>query len=295
MAMQRIKDIGQKWMLPFGLELFGSLLVAIGVYNFAVNAGFPMTGFTGLALIAYRLRGLPIGVTTIILNLPVAILCWRLLGRGFLLRSLRTMIISSLMIDYLAPLLPVYQGSRLLAAICTGVIAGFGYATIYMQNSSTGGMDFITMSIKSLHPHVALGKIIFVADALIILLGGLLFKDVDGIIYGMLLSYIFGQMVDKTMYGINSGKLALIVTEQGDRVAGIIDAEIGRGSTLLKAAGGYRGRQKEVVMCACNSKQMYQVQKSVRKAEPGAFIVILESNEVHGEGFRTLLLGERTD
>ena len=75
MAMQRIKDIGQKWMLPFGLELFGSLLVAIGVYNFAVNAGFPMTGFTGLALIAYRLRGLPIGVTTIILNLPVAILC----------------------------------------------------------------------------------------------------------------------------------------------------------------------------------------------------------------------------
>ncbi|MEA4893115.1 MAG: YitT family protein [Peptococcaceae bacterium] len=275
------------------MELLGGFLVTVGVYNFAVYAKFPMTGFTGLALIAYRLWGLPIGISTIVLNIPVALLCYRLLGRGFFLRSFRAMVLSSLMIDYLGPLLPAYQGSRLLAAICTGVIAGLGFAIIYMQNSSTGGMDFITMSLKSLYPHVSLGKLIFCADAGIVLAGGLIFHDVDGIIYGMIITYLFAVVVDKTMYGVNSGKMALIVTDRGEEVAALIDESSGRGSTLLKAVGGYQKEHKDVVMCACNNKQMYQVQKAVRQKDPGSFIIILESNEVHGEGFRPILLGER--
>ena len=282
----------KKEFFSIGMELLGGFLVAIGVYNFALYASFPMTGVTGLAMIAYRLWGLPIGVVTILINIPVALLCWRLLGRGFLLRSLRAMTLSSLMIDYLAPLLPAYQGSRLLAAICVGVIAGLGYAVIYMQNSSTGGMDFITMSLKSLKPHISLEKLSFVADASIVLAGGLIFQDVDGIIYGMIIAWLFGAVVDKTMYGINSGKMALIVTDRGEEMAAVIDEVSGRGSTLLKAVGGYRKERKDVVMCACNNKQMYQVQKAIRHKDPDSFMVILESNEVHGEGFRPILLGQ---
>ena len=109
-----------------GIELLGSLLIAIGIYNFALHANFPMTGFSGISIILYRLFDLPVGATTIVLNIPVALICYRLLGKGFFFRSLRCMVISSLMIDFIGPLLPVYQGSRLLAAICTGVFGGFG-------------------------------------------------------------------------------------------------------------------------------------------------------------------------
>ena len=94
------------------------------------------------------------------------------------------MILSSIMIDYVAPLFPVYTGDRLLAALCTGVFGGIGYALIYSKNSSTGGSDFIIMAVKAIKPHLSLGKIAFWSDVGIILVGGILFRDIDGIIYG---------------------------------------------------------------------------------------------------------------
>ncbi len=275
------------------MEFIGSFLVAIGIYNFAVHAEFPMTGFSGIAIILNRLIHLPVGIGTILLNIPVAIFCYKLLGKRFFLRSMWCMILSSVMIDYVAPFLPTYNGSRLLAAICTGVIAGYGYALIYMQNSSTGGADFITMAVKALRPHLPLGKIILIFDLLIILLGSAIFRDIDGLIYGAIVSYLFAVVVDKVMYGVNAGKLALIVTSDGKKIASVIEETCQRGSTLLKAEGGYQQDKKDVVMCACNNKQMYEVQTAVKKADPNSFVIVLESNEVHGEGFKMLQFGEQ--
>lgn len=287
------KLTSKRWVTDVAVELIGSFLVAIGLYNFALFAEFPMTGFSGIAMILYRLFGLPIGITTIVLNIPVAIICYRLLGRGFFLRSVRCLIISSLMIDYIAPLLPVYSGDRLLAALCTGVFGGLGYAMIYMRNSSTGGSDFIIMSVKALKPHISLGKIAFLSDVGIILVGGMIFKDVDGIIYGMIINYFFAIVVDKVMYGINSGKVALIVTQHGDAVANMIDETSGRGSTLISAKGGYKRLDNNVVMCACSNKEMFSIEKAVKQIDPQSFIIIMESNEVVGEGFRNTRVAER--
>lgn len=275
------------------MEILGSALVAAAIYNFALNANFPMTGFSGISIILYRLTNLPIGLSTILLNIPVAILCYRLLGKQFFISSLRCTLISSVFMDYLAPLFPVYDGSRLLAALCTGVIGGIGYAIIYMQNSSTGGMDFITMSIKAISPHIPLGKIVFAADTAIVLIGGILFKDIDGIIYGMIVSFLFSTVIDKMMYGINAGKLTLIVTDHGQRICDVIDKCCQRGSTILEGQGGFYGNKKQVVMCACSNKEMYAVQTAVKEADPDSFLIILESNEVHGEGFHMLKIGEK--
>ena len=256
-----------------GMELLGSVFIAIGTYNFAVASHFPMTGFSGIALILNRLFQLPIGISIIVLNIPVAILCFRLLGRQFFLRSLRAMIISSVMIDYLAPLLPVYEGNRMLSAICTGVLGGFGYAVIYMQNSSTGGTDFIIMAVRGLEA-LSLGKVLL-SDVGIILLGGIIFRDMDGIIYGMIINFLFALVVDKVVYGINAGKMTLIVTEHGQKVTEVIDTCCGRGSTILKGVGGYRMDEKQVVMCACNNKQMYFVQKAVKEMHLASFYFIV--------------------
>ncbi|KAI4452735.1 hypothetical protein C823_007320 [Eubacterium plexicaudatum ASF492] len=156
-------------------EFIGSVFVAIGIYNFAVQAEFPITGFSGIALILYRLFAVPIGLSTILLNIPVAFLCYRLLGRNFFISSVRCMILSSALIDYVAPLFPVYEGSRLLAALCTGVFGGIGYALIYTRNSSTGGSDFIIMAVKAVKPHLSLGNIAFWSDVGIILQVGFCF------------------------------------------------------------------------------------------------------------------------
>ena len=289
------KIFGKNWLADTAVELVGSALTGIAVYNFAVPAGFPMTGFSGLALIAFRLWHIPIGWMTILLNIPVAILCYRLLGRGFFFRSLRCMLLSSLFIDYVAPLLPLYTGGRLLAAICTGVIGGIGYAIIYLRNSSTGGSDFIVMAVKAVRPHVQLGTIIFATDAVIILLGGIIFRDFDEVIYGLIIDYIYAIVTDRIMYGMNAGKLALVVTDRGKETADRIDELVGRDTTIIEARGGYRLDHRDVVMCACSTKEMLTVERAVKDVDANAFTVILESNEVLGEGFKNFRVAEKVE
>ena len=272
-------------------ECLGSILIAVGLYNFAVQAEFPMTGFSGISILLYHFLHIPIGFSTIMLNIPVAILCYRLLGKKFFISSVRCMLISSVIIDYVAPLFPVYTGSRLLAALCTGIFCGMGYAIIYIHNSSTGGLDFIIMAVKVLRPHLSLGNIAFLGDLCVILVGGLLFRDIDGVIYGIIVSYILSIVVDKVMYGANAGKMALIVTEHGKQVCDEIDKACQRGTTILDARGGYQESKKDVVLCACSKKEMYQIQKAVKAVDPQSFVIILESNEVHGEGFHMVQFG----
>lgn len=282
-----------KWIKQFLTEILGSFFVAIAIYNFALNADFPMTGFSGISIILNRLFAFPIGLSNILLNVPVALFSYRFLGKRFFISSLRCMLISSIFMDYLAPLFPVYEGSRLLAALCTGTIGGIGYAMIYMQNSSSGGMDFITMSIKAINPYIPLGRIIFVTDITIVIIGGILFQDMDGIIYGMIISFLFSTVIDKTMYGFNAGKLALIVTDHGQKICNLIDKCIQRGSTILEGQGGFQNNKKQVVMCACSNKEMYSIQKEIKEIDPDSFLIILESSEVHGEGFHMLKIGEK--
>lgn len=269
------------------VDVVASILIAIGLYNFALNANFPVSGFSGIAIILYHLFGLPVGAGSILLNIPVSIFCYKFLGKKFFLKSLKTMIISSFFIDYVAPMFPAYEGDRLLAALCMGILCGIGYAMIFMRGSSTGGQDFISVAIKKVKPHMTLGIISFAIDLCTIFLGTILvFKDVDGLIYGLIVTYLLAIVMDRIMYGIDEGKMTLIVTEHGDEVAKRIDEYSGRGSTILQGMGSYSKAPKDVVMCACNNKQMYTIKKMVHEIDPKAFTIIVESNEVVGEGFK---------
>ena len=149
--------------LNFLLQTLGCLISAAGIYSFAVAAGIPVTGVAGISAILYRLFGVPMGLSNVLINIPIILCTYKLLGRAFFLRSVYCMILFAISTDYVLPLLPVYQGDRLLATICAGVVGGIGDALIYMNNSSTGGLDFITMAIKARHPYLAFGNITFAA------------------------------------------------------------------------------------------------------------------------------------
>lgn len=277
------KEIGMDILI----DIAAGMVIAIGIYNFALYANFPVAGFSGMAIILYHLLGIPVGAGTIILNVPVAIFCYKFLGRTFFLKSVKSMVISSFLMDYVSPLLPVYEGDRLLAALCMGVLTGIGYALIFMRGSSTGGQDFISVAIRKVKPHMTLGVITFVLDMLTILLGSVIvFKDVDGFIYGLIVTYLMATVMDRIMYGIDEGKMTLIVTDKGKEVAGKIDEYLDRGSTIIRGTGSYTGQEKDIVMCASNNKEMYTIKRLARKVDPKSFTIIMESNEVVGEGFK---------
>lgn len=268
------------------IDIVAGILIGIGVYNFAANSGFPLAGVSGIALIFYRLIGVPIGMGSILLNIPIVLGCYKTLGKEFFIRSVRSLLITSFLTDYIAPLFPVYSGDRMLAAICTGIFSGLGYAMIFMNNSSTAGMDFVSMAIRTKRPHISLGKIVFVLDFIIVLLGGVVFRDVDATIYGLIITYLLSYVIDKIMYGIDAGKMTFIITENGQAVVDVIDRYIERGATILHGHGSYTKKDKEIVMCACNNKQMYIIKKMIKEVDKKAFIVVLESNEVVGKGFK---------
>ena len=281
----------KKWVNSL-LETLGCFISAMGVYTFAVAAGVPVTGVAGISAILYRLFGVPMGLSNVLINIPIILVCYKLLGRAFFLRSVRCMFFFALFTDYVLPFLPVYEGDRLLATICGGVVGGIGDALIYMQNSSTGGLDFITMAIKSKHPHLPFGNITFGAALAIILLNGVVFQDIDSVICGLILSFLSSYVINRMMFGFSSSMLAMIVTEHGKMVCDIIDEVAERGSTILQGRGGYQGDEKDVVLCACSNKQLYAIEKAVKKQDPACFIIMLQSNEVHGEGFKRLELGK---
>ena len=274
------------------LEAIGCFISALGIYSFAVAAGVPVTGVTGICAILYRLFGLPIGIATIVLNIPIVLFSYKKLGRAFFLRSLFCMVMFAVYTDTILPNWPVYQGDRLLATICGGVIGGIGDALIYMQNASTGGLDFVTMAIKVKHPHLPFGNLTFAAALAVIVLNGIVFHDVDSVIYGLLFNYLVAAVINKVMFGFASSMLALIVTDNGKAACEEIDRVADRGSTILHGQGGFNGAPKDVVLCACSNKQLYEIEQAMKQLDPHCFIIMLQSNEVHGEGFRRLELGK---
>ena len=283
-----MKSKAKTFLIDILLDIVGGCFIAIGVYNFAVASGFPVAGISGICRVLLFWK-IPIGTMTTILNIPIILICYKLLGKQFFLRSIKTMLISNILMDWVVPLFPIYQGDMMLSCICMSVFSGIGYALIYMRDTSTGGADFVLMAIHKAKPHISVGKIIIVMDFIIVIIGGILMHgNIDKIIYGLIGTYILSFVVDKLMYGVDAGKLALIVTEKGPQIAAKIDELSQRGATLIKAEGSYTGREKEVLMCACNNKEMYTIQEAVKKVDSSAFLVTMESNEVRGKGFKPI-------
>lgn len=129
-------------------DIIGGALYAAGIYSFISAANFAPGGIAGLSIILNHYLKIPIGVGMLLFNIPVSLLTLKFLGKKFFFASIKSMVIVSLLTDLVFPLLPVYTGEPLLAALFGGLLSGIGLALIYSRNSSTGGTDFIIMSLR---------------------------------------------------------------------------------------------------------------------------------------------------
>ncbi|MBQ7147346.1 MAG: YitT family protein [Pseudobutyrivibrio sp.] len=284
MSAEKRKEL----LIDILMDALSGLCIGIALYNFAADAKFPLTGLSGIAMIFYQYWGWKIGIATIIMNIPLIVWAYKILGKKFLLKSFKTMAIGTVMMDFVAPHVPrINIGNLLLNAIVVGVFTGLGYALVYMRNSSTGGADFIMMIIKAKHPHMSLGRIFFIVDVVIIVIDTIAYAhSFEALCYGFVISYIGSLVVDKVMISADSGMMCMIVTNKAEAIADAIDKAVERGTTIFTAKGGYRGDERQVLMCACSDKQMYQVNRVAKKIDVDAFIVIMESKAVYGEGFK---------
>ena len=184
---------------------------------------------TGLALILNYLTGFPVGTLTLLFNIPLVLISYKAVGKRLLLKSAKTMVIASFFLDAVFPVLPVYSGSRLMAALCSGVFLGCGMGLFYIRGSSSGGIDFLTLTIKKKKPYLSIGVITMAIDLAVILLGWPVFGDVDAALYGLTATGISAIVLDKILYGTGAGTLAIVITEQGAAVTEKIRENVRRG------------------------------------------------------------------
>ena len=273
-------------LLDILCDIIGSILYAGGIHCFAQMANFATGGVSGLALIMKHLWNLPVGVMTIVMNIPLVIISWKIVGKKYVFKTMKTMVFTMIFLDVIFPFIPMYTGNRLTAALYSGLCMGSGMAFFYMRGSSSGGSDFISMIVKVRHPFISLGIVTAITDFLVIMLGWPVFKDVESVLYGIVNSFAASIVIDRILYGVGAGKMVLIITTRTEELIDKISEMTDRGATIIKAIGSYTKEDKDIILCACSKSQTYTITSLAHEVDAGAFVMVTETSEVFGEGFK---------
>ena len=194
-------------------DLVGSVLYAAGIVCFVNPANMAPGGMSGVAILLNYLWGLPIGTMTIVLNIPLLILSYLFLGKSLTLKTVKSLVISSLMVDLvMAKYAPVYVGDRMIGGVFGGVLMGAGLAIIFLRGSTTGGTDIISFLVKKWYPHVPIGRMIMVVDCIIIGVSVLVFGNLESALYGLISLYCCSMVIDSIIYGLDKGSMVMVVS-----------------------------------------------------------------------------------
>lgn len=265
--------------------ILGCTLFALGFNLFLQPNGLNAGGISGLAMAIVRL--LPfgsVGTVTALINLPLFAIGGKKIGRRFLLGSLFGMMVSAVLIDLFSLLTPV-RIEPLVATLYGGVLCGAGLGLVFTAGMTTGGSDIIVRLLKLKWRNLPIGTINILFDLLVVVITGLVYRDVAGALYCGITIYIVGQVVDAVVYRFDYSKVVLIISEHYLEMARLIGQELDRGATFLYSQGSYSGRPGKVVLTAVKRQQLAELKQLVTDIDPNAFIIVQEAHQVLGDGF----------
>ena len=244
-------------------------------------------GITGVAqIINHFIPAAPVGVTVIVLNIPLFLLGWRLLGGKLLLGSLYAMFVSSVFIDLFTPLYDWQPMDPILACIFGGLLLGGSLGFVFQQGATTGGTDLAARLLKLRLTWLPMGKLIMAVDLVVIVLVALVYQTLNTMLYGLVSLYISSIAMDGILYGMDQAKVAYVISDKNDDIANVLVKDLDRGVTILQGKGAYTGTEKQVLMCAFKQREIASIKNLVKEIDPDAFLIVCPAHEVLGEGFR---------
>ena len=270
------------WILA---TVLGSAIFAFGFAIFLAPGDLNAGGISGLAMIVVEVLGVgSVGALSILLNLPLFILGGMKIGKRFFFGSMIGMVLSSVLIDLFA-LYSIPMPEPLLAVLYGGVICGIGLGMVFVSGTSTGGSDILIRLLKLKYRNVPIGQISMIFDGLIVVLTGLVFRDISKALYSGITVYLSGKVVDAMVYNFDYSKVALIISSEYEAIAQAIGRDLDRGATFLIAEGSYSHAPKKVVLAAVKKQQLAELKELVVHIDPNAFIIVQEAHQVLGDGF----------
>ena len=267
----------------------GSGLMAAAVTWFYDPRGLVTGGVTGLAIVvkyvteAFVPGGIPLGVSTFLLNIPIFIWAYLQRGRAFLMRTLFSTVCLSLWLTVL-PVYEVEPQDYLLCAVAGGILTGAGIGLVLRAKSTTGGADLLAVLIHRYLPHRTVVEILLVLDAAVVLSGFGVF-GATAAMYALIAVYITSRVSDRLTEGVKFAKGAFVITNQEKQVAGAVMEKLHRGVTSLTARGMYSEKARGMLYCIVSQKQLVRLKEIVYEVDPEAFITVTDVREVLGEGF----------
>lgn len=277
-ALQLLRD--------YALIALGCLIFALGFDLFMEPHSVNVGGVSGVAMLLVEVTGIgSVGVFTAILNVPLFLMGYKVLGKRFFFGSLFGMLASSLFLDVCSSI-PAPQTETLLGALFGGVMSGIGLGLVFMGHASTGGSDIVVRLLKRKFRDLKIGRLMLMVDLVVVTLTGIVFRDISKALYSVVILYVSTEVMDAILYGLDYSTVALIITERYDEVYAAIGNQLDRGATFLDGRGGYTGTPKTVIMTAVSRRQVSDLKQLVQSIDPNAFMILQEAHQVLGEGFK---------
>lgn len=268
-----------------GIITLGAVIYALAFDWFVAPNQIAMGGVTGLAQIVNALVPvLPVGVLSILVNVPLFLAGWRLLGGRLLVSSLYAMAVSSLAIDVIAWMHTFPPMDPILATLYGGAGMGVGLGLVFSQGATTGGTDIIGKLLKLKFPWLPIGKLVMIPDMVVVILAAVVFGTVNAALYGLIQMYLLSKVMDMILYGWDTSRVAYIITDRWEEtVQGLLD--MNRGVTLLQGKGACTGAEKQVLLVAFRQREIVPIKRMLREIDPKAFFIVCDAHEILGEGF----------
>ncbi|MEG0049107.1 MAG: YitT family protein [Clostridia bacterium] len=265
--------------------IIGSVLGALAYPMFLVPNHIAPGGLTGLATVLNFLFKVPVGMTSLLLNIPLFILGYRSMGRVFAVRSLFATVIFSVLIDILP--VPAITQQPFLGALFGGLLMGLGLGLILRGGATTGGSDMVARMIHSRFAHISVGAILFFIDCCVVAMAGF-FIEIEYALYAFISLYAGSKVIDMVMVGLSREKACYVISDEWQAVKTEVMEQLNRGVTVLSAEGGYSGEKKPVLLCVLSAQEVGLLKAIVLAKDERAFVFISDAYEVLGEGFRKL-------
>ena len=284
-----LKQKAKKQVKKYLVVVLGVLIYAIGFQFFMYPNSIVAGGVVGIAMIINRLTGLPVGVLTIIMNVPLFIIAWRHFGLDFMIGSLVGMGLSSIAVDLFAMTGFAATSDPLLGSIIGGVIKGFGLGLIYYVGATSGGIDIVAKLLRQRFAQINFGTLVLFMDVVIILAYAVILKKYDSAMYSMIGMFVVSKVIDLVLYGIDNSNICYIISENSDEIVGeILSGHMRRGVTILEGEGAYSHRKKDIIMCVIKRTQIGEIRNLVKAIDENAFFIVVDAKNVFGNGFENI-------
>ncbi len=264
----------------------GCVLYSAAIRVFAEENDIAQGGATGIAMLVNHIfPRLSVGVSVLLLNIPLFILAWKFIGGRFIFKSFLVTAFLSVSLD-LFSFLPAYTGDKMLSSLFCGVLSGVSLALIFIRDLTSGGTDILARLIRLKKPHFSMGRLILITDFLVVISAGIVYRNAESAMYSLVLIFVSSYVIDKILFGLTDSRTLLIISDHPQKIATEIMSEFSRGVSILPAEGGYTGNSKKILLCALKRTEAPHIINVISNLDKNAFTIVLPSSEIVGQGFK---------